>query len=69
MCVRVINQTCNQNIKWKKKNTDILATKFKIFKQRETPLRGSQTQEIYYSEEIASYKTVVLTNPITVVVS
>jgi hypothetical protein len=31
---------------------------------REKPLRGSQTQEFYYSEDIARYKTVTLTcNP------
>jgi hypothetical protein len=28
---------------------------------REKPLRGSQTQEFYYSEDIARYKTVTLT--------
>jgi predicted kinase len=30
---------------------------------REKPLWGNQTQEIYYSEDKASYKTVVLTYP------
>jgi hypothetical protein len=28
---------------------------------RENPLRGSQTQEFHYSEDIARYKTVTLT--------
>jgi cytochrome oxidase assembly protein ShyY1 len=28
---------------------------------REKPLRGSQTQEFHYSEDIARYKTVTLT--------
>jgi len=28
---------------------------------REKPLRGSQTQEIHYSEDKASYKAVILT--------
>jgi hypothetical protein len=30
---------------------------------REKPLRGSQTQDIYYSEDKASYKVVALTYP------
>jgi hypothetical protein len=30
---------------------------------REKPLRGSQTQDFYYSEDKASYKVVVLTYP------
>jgi hypothetical protein len=28
---------------------------------REKPLRGSQTQEFHYSEDIARYKTITLT--------
>jgi len=48
----------------------ILNAKFKIEKYfvdevetqlRETPLRGSQTQDIHYSEDKASYKAVALT--------
>jgi hypothetical protein len=35
---------------------------------REKPLRGSQTQDIHYSEDKASYKAVVLTYPYAVVV-
>jgi len=35
---------------------------------REKPLQGSQTQDIYYSEDKASYKAVALTYPYTVVV-
>jgi hypothetical protein len=45
-----------------------LVTKWKLFKQREKLLWDSQTQKIYYSEVIANYKTLVLTNPIVVVV-
>jgi hypothetical protein len=30
---------------------------------REKPLRGSQTQDIHYLEDIASYKVVALTYP------
>jgi hypothetical protein len=30
---------------------------------REKPLRGSQTQDIHYSEDKASYKAVALTYP------
>jgi cytochrome oxidase assembly protein ShyY1 len=30
---------------------------------RETPLRGSQTQDIHYSEDKARYKAVTLTYP------
>jgi hypothetical protein len=30
---------------------------------REKPLRGSQTQDIHYSEDKASYKVVALTYP------
>jgi hypothetical protein len=30
---------------------------------REKPLRGSQTQDIHYSEDKASYKEVALTYP------
>jgi len=42
------------------KNTYILVTKWKLFKQREKPLQDNQTEDIH------SYKTVVLTNPIAV---
>jgi hypothetical protein len=35
----------------------------------EKPLQGSQTQEIYYSEDKASTKTVTLTYPYAVTVS
>jgi hypothetical protein len=41
------------------KKTNILLTKWKLL-SREKPFRGSQTQEIYYSEDKASYKAVVL---------
>jgi cytochrome oxidase assembly protein ShyY1 len=37
-------------------------------KLREKPLRGSQTQEFYYSEDEARYKTVTLTCTDVVVV-
>jgi phage pi2 protein 07 len=36
---------------------------------REKSLRGSQTQDIQYLEDKASYKTVVLTSPDAVVVT
>jgi hypothetical protein len=35
---------------------------------REKPLWGSQTQDIHYSEDKASYKAVTLTYPYAVVV-
>jgi len=35
---------------------------------REKPLRGSQTQDIHYTENKASYKTLVLTYPYAVVI-
>jgi hypothetical protein len=35
---------------------------------REKPLRGSQTQEYHYSEDIARYKTITLTCTDAVVV-
>jgi len=35
---------------------------------REKSLRGSQTQDIHYSEDKVSYKAVVLTYPYAVVV-
>jgi hypothetical protein len=41
------------------KEINILLTKWKLL-SREKPLRGSQTQEIHYSEDKASYKAVVL---------
>jgi hypothetical protein len=37
-------------------------------KLREKSLRGSQTQEIYYLEDKASYKAVALTYPYAVVI-
>jgi len=36
---------------------------------RQKPLRGSQTQDIYYSEDKASYKAVALTYSYAMVVS
>jgi len=44
---------------WNLKETNILLIKWKLL-SREKPLRGSQTQEIYYSEDKASYKGVIL---------
>jgi hypothetical protein len=35
---------------------------------REKPLRGSQTQDIHYSQDKASYKAVALTYPYAMVV-
>jgi hypothetical protein len=37
--------------------------------RREKPLRGSQTQVIYYTEDKASYNTLILTYPYAVVIS
>jgi hypothetical protein len=42
------------------KKTNILLMEWKLLSRKKT-LRGSQTQEIHYSENIASYKAVVLT--------
>jgi len=42
------------------KETNILLTKWKLL-SRKKPLRVSQTQEIHYSEDKASYKAVILT--------
>jgi hypothetical protein len=43
-------------------NTRIFVNEVKT-QLREKPLWGSQTQDIYYSEDKASYKVVALTYP------
>jgi len=54
VCVNSVQQ----NIKWDKYFVDEVETQL-----REKPLRGSQIQDIHYSEDKASYKVVALTYP------
>jgi hypothetical protein len=54
----VCNKILNAKIEGDKYFVDDVETQF-----REKPLRGSQTRDIYYSEDKASYKAVVLTYP------
>jgi cytochrome oxidase assembly protein ShyY1 len=49
------------------KETNIFIDKVET-QLREKPLRGSQTQDIHYSEEKARYKVVALTYPYAMVV-
>jgi hypothetical protein len=59
MCVCVINcvtKYLNAELK-----EDIYFVNEVETQLREKPLRGSQTQEIHYSEDNASYKALVLT--------
>jgi hypothetical protein len=56
---------CNsvqQNIKCRIKGDRYFVDEVKI-QLREKSLRGSQTQDIHYSEDKASYKAVALTYP------
>jgi glutamate racemase len=59
----VCNKILNVEFKGDKYFVDEVETKL-----REKPLRGSQTQEFHYSEDIARYKTVTLTCTDAVVV-
>jgi hypothetical protein len=52
----------------KETDADILITKCKLFAPKRKTTSGQPNAENLLSEEIVSYKTVVLTNPITVVV-
>jgi len=52
------NQILNAEFKEDKYFVDEVETQL-----REKPLRGSQTQDIHYSEDKASYKVVALTYP------
>jgi cytochrome oxidase assembly protein ShyY1 len=59
---------CQQKLKHRgKKMTQIFVDEVET-QLREKPLRGSQTQEFHYSEDIARYKTVTLTCTDAVVV-
>jgi cytochrome oxidase assembly protein ShyY1 len=59
----VCNKILNAEFKGDKYFVDEVETQL-----REKPLRGSQTQEFHYSEDIARYKTVTLTCTDAVVV-
>jgi hypothetical protein len=54
-------------VQWKVTDTQIFVDEVET-QLREKPLRGSQTQEFYYSEDIARHKTVTLTCTDAVVV-
>jgi len=54
----VCNKILNVEFKGDKYFVDDVETQL-----REKPLRGNQTQDIYYSEDKASYKAVALTYP------
>jgi hypothetical protein len=54
----VCNKIFNAEFKREKYFVDEVETKL-----REKPLRGSQTQDIHYSEDKGSYKAVALTYP------
>jgi hypothetical protein len=54
----VCNKILNAEIKGGKYFVDEMETQF-----REKPLRGSQTQDIHYSEDKARYKAVSLAYP------
>jgi hypothetical protein len=56
-----------QNIKCGNKGDKYLVDEVKT-QLKEKPLRGSQTQDIHYSEDKASYKPVALTYSYAVVV-
>jgi hypothetical protein len=58
---------CNKISKCRIKGARYLVDKVET-QLREIPLRGSQTQDIHYSEDKASYKAVALTYPYAVVV-
>jgi hypothetical protein len=57
-CVNSVQQNIKCGIKGEKYFVDDVETQL-----REKPLRGSQTQDIHYSEEKASYKVVALIYP------
>jgi hypothetical protein len=63
-CVRkVCNKILKCGIKGDRYFVDEVETQL-----REKPLRGSQTQDIHYSEDKTSYKAVALTQPYAVVI-
>jgi hypothetical protein len=53
---------CNKIINVKIKGDKYFVDKFET-QLREKPFRGSQTQDIHYSEDKTSYKVVALTYP------
>jgi len=64
MCVcATCNKISNAEFKWVRYFVNEVETQL-----REKPLRGSQTQDIHYSWDKASYKAVALTYPYAVVV-
>ncbi len=63
MCDKVCNKILNANFKGNKYFVDEVETQL-----REKPPRGSQTQDIHYSEDKARYKAVTLTYTDAVVV-
>jgi len=58
VCVNSVQQNIKCGIKGDKYFVDKVEIQL-----RETPLRGSQTQNIHYLEDKASYKVVALTYP------
>jgi hypothetical protein len=58
VCVNCVQKNIKCGIKGDKYFVDEVETQL-----REKPLRGSQTQDIHYLEEKASYKVVALTYP------
>jgi hypothetical protein len=58
VCVNSVQQNIKCGIKGDKYFVDEVETQL-----REKPLRGSQTQDIHYSKDKASYKSVALTYP------
>jgi hypothetical protein len=58
VCVNSVQQNIKCEIKGDKNFVDEVETQL-----REKPLRSSQTQDIYYSEDKAGYKLVTLTYP------
>jgi hypothetical protein len=64
MCVQRVIKYQKWKIKWDRYFVNEVETQLK-----EKPLWGSQTQEIHYSEDKASTKTVTLTYPYAVIVS
>jgi hypothetical protein len=56
VCVNSVQQNIKYRIKGDKYFVDEVETQL-----REKPLRGSQTQDIHYSKDKASYKVVALT--------
>jgi hypothetical protein len=63
VCAIVCNKISKCEIKGDKYFVDEVETQL-----RKKPLRSSQTQDIHYSEDKASYKAVALTYPYAMVV-